>query len=166
MPETTPKNQTAAQSAPPAPIPHGSMIKVRLQDLAEGQFIRDVDHAIHAAYQAIEKIKSDRGVIPGDAKVSIELKIGFDPDAPDMVAIVAGLKTSLPAVSTATLAKSKAGQLLCQPTGTSDGDPDQMVLFAPDGRRIGKFDAVRGYTPNGQAAPESDVVGRIIDAKG
>lgn len=136
-------------------IPPGTMIEVTTELIAEGRLLRQMNAAIREAHAALER-RREEGVTSGACTITASISIGYDPDMRDTVAITHCVTLKTPKNEETSLAKAKAGVLMCQPTGADGGDPEQQRLFDAQGRPIGTLNP-----RTGEITDTSEVVGKV-----
>lgn len=136
-------------------IPADAMIEMRVEDIDEGGLIRQMNASIKEA-MAVLVARRKRGEAKGEATITAQVRMGFDPKIENHVAIVHVVTMKTPKNERTSLVKEVAGRLLCQPGGANKDTPDQLALFSPRGVPIGRMD-----TATGELVDEPTVVGAV-----
>lgn len=130
MPEATAK-----------PIPHGAMVEICVDLVDEGDFKKRLDLAIRRAHRGLREYLEESKDKGGTATIVAKIKLRYDPDADDHVVIDHQIGVKTPERVKRSYVKERKGHLLCQPSGSSEDNPDQQRLFNPDGTIIPRPDA-------------------------
>lgn len=127
-------------------IPAGAMVKVRLANIDEGNFVQQVEEELDEAVRKLLEYEKRNSDTTGKARVTIHIDIKRMKGASTFMNIETHTVTKTPTAKKLSQAKvARDGKLICQPVGTNE-DPDQMNLYDANGSII---------------SPSPDVAGKI-----
>jgi hypothetical protein len=124
-----------------SPIPAGAYVEVNVDNIDEGRLKKKLESKIRQAYRALQQYEQETSDFGGKATVTLKVSVKREKGSAGVFRLAYKLVTTTPEAESATLAKQGAdGQLICQPGGTTEDDPDQLVIFDQNGRVLGKVE--------------------------
>lgn len=138
-----------------SPVPPGAFVELNAGNIDEGKFFKQLNAKIKRAYRELIDYEKSSEDTQGKAVITAQISIFRTKGTKDHFSIVHGTKISTPAQKNVSVVKARGEHLLCQPTGASEFDPDQMVIFDAQGRAIG------GVDPETGEVVSNDVAGKI-----
>lgn len=151
-----------------SPVPPGAFLELDTDLVDEGRMRRGLDRAIKKCVREIIEYEREVDSKDGKGEVALKLIIRRAKGAEEHFEVIHETKIKTPTPRRASFVRERAGRLLCQPTGSNSGDPDQQLLFDGMGRVIGggappEPEQEEIDTETGEVSP---VVGRIRRAQG
>lgn len=136
-----------------SPIPPGAYVGVNVNNIDEGKLKKRLDRQLTRAMKELKDYEEQSGDRSGKAVITATIALARSKDSKEFWAITYGVKIATPMPKNLSLVKERNGHLLCQPTGASEFDPDQMVIFDDKGRPIGGTDPETGEVYDGADKP-------------
>lgn len=119
-------------------LPPGAMVRVGVDNIAEGDFKKKLDASIRRAVKQLYEYQRDTMDGGGKSVVTATITIAKAKGTDRQMAITTSVKVNIPTPVNISSAKmTDNGDLLCQPVGTSEYDPDQQTIFDNNGKIIG-----------------------------
>lgn len=139
-------------------IPEGMYTELTLRQIHEGKAEREINRKIQKAFTELIEREGVTGDRSGKAKVVLTLTLERVPNSNEHWNIQFEVDHKVPGIKQASTARQGGGMLLCQPDGTTEGDPDQMRLFSRTGEPRGAFDPGTGEVIE---QDETDTLARV-----
>jgi hypothetical protein len=131
----------------------------------EGGLKRAMDRAIGRTLRELRDYERDTLDRGGEVSVQATIRVKRSPGTSEHFDVVYHVTTKVPTPKHKSQVKERGGRLLCQPSGSSDGDPDQMLFFDSRGRIIGPSGPGENVDPaTGEVVDAGDVAGSIRPA--
>jgi hypothetical protein len=143
------------------PVPPGSFVEVDPTLLDEGRFLKTIGVSIKKALAELLEYEQQTGDLKAASQITLKVKLGRTEGTSNHFDVQYAVEVKSPAVTRGSIMLERDGRLLCQPTGASDADPEQMVLFDAQGRAIGDIDPTTGEVRRRPAGDVPPVAGRI-----
>lgn len=117
--------------------PKAELVEVRIQNIQEGKLLKRANKQLREMMRGLISHWSETQTRNGKGVLIIQIEAGALDKSDEIIEFTTKVKMKLPAVAGVSHAKqSDQGYAMAQPTGTNDGDPDQL-LFSGKGSLMG-----------------------------
>lgn len=138
------KKRNKKSSATLSPIPSGMYVELDVDGINDGNFRKSVDAAIQRGFRELDRWEEETMRADGAFEVQATIKVFRMPESNEIFIVEDRVKLKTPDLSHQSTAKGVNGRLICQPEGSSSGDPNQIRLFDRQGRPKAMFDTGTG----------------------
>ncbi len=145
---------TDTSAAPP-----GAYVELEAALIDEGRFIETLNAALRRAFQELRDYHKATDSSKGTAVVTCKVSLCRSSGAKEFYDVTHGVKVTAPEVKRTSMVKEGQGKLICQPAGSNEDSPDQMLFYDHTGRIIGTVDLKSGEIAEEKQPPAP--IGRI-----
>ena len=146
----------------PITPPPGALVELDVELIDEGKFKTYVEHKLKQALDGLLSYEQESMDSSAAATVTVKLKIQRQKGSAQFMDLSYKADTAVPVVERMSTVRVADGKLLCQPSGSNDGDPDQQLFYDARGRIIGGVDRATGEVISPNSIPP--VAGKIKHA--
>lgn len=139
--------------------PPGAFVELGLELINEGKFKQMVEAKPSQAVEGLMKYEKESGDMTATAEVTVKIKLQRPKGSNQFIDILYHAKTQVPVIEAITTVKQAGDKLLCQPSGSNDGNPDQQLFYDACGQIIGGVDTETGQQLDEREAKQ--VAGKI-----
>lgn len=144
MPETV--------KAPPA----GAYVELNINLIDEGRCAALIEESLKEALLGLRRYEKSSGDLTAAATINVKFKLERQKGSESFMDLSYKAETKVPVVERSSSIRATEDKLLCQPGGSSDGDPDQLTFYNQKGVAIAEVN-----TSTGEAKEPSAVAGKI-----